>query len=453
MRFAALAVKSFRNRKFTAGLAVVSIALSVALLLAVETARDEARSSFTSTVSGTDLIVGARSGPVHLLLYSVFRIGNPTRNIEWSSYVEIGQLPEVAWSVPLMMGDSHRGFPVIGTDAGFFEYYRYARNRRLALVRGQWFDHDDEAVIGAEVAASLGYRPGDELVVSHGAGDESFVHHDDKPFRVVGVLERTGTPVDRTVIVDLAGFERMHEYWIGAGARAAHAAHDPLRRDPGDRDHADRGQTDRDHAAEDQAAKDHAAEDHAGEAEPADRQLSAFLLGLESRAAALGLQRAINDYDGEPLSAILPGVTLLELWEIVGLVEQTLLLISAFVVAAGLSSMLIILMASMHERRREMAILRSVGARPWQVLALILGEAAAIVVAGLAAGAALVHALLMLGRDWLAREFGLFVGLDWFSPDRLYILLLVFVCGVLIGLIPGVQAYRYSLLDGMTVRT
>ena len=451
MRFAALAVKSFRNRKFTAGLAVVSIALSVALLLAVETVRDEARSSFTNTVSGTDLIVGARSGPVHLLLYSVFRIGNPTRNVEWSSYVEIGRWPGVAWSVPLMMGDSHRGFPVIGTDGGFFEHYRYARDRRLAIGRGQWFEHDDEAVIGAEVATSLGYRPGDELVVSHGAGDESFIRHDDQPFHVAGILERTGTPVDRAVIVDLAGFERMHEDWFGAGD--AHAAHDPLRREIGVRDHEDGGHGDEAHEDEAHSEAAHGNEAHSDSAAPADRQLSAFLLGLESRAAALGLQRAINDYNGEPLSAILPGVTLLELWEIVGLVEQTLLLISAFVVAAGLSSMLIILMASMHERRREMAILRSVGARPWQVLALILGEAAAICLAGIAAGAALVHALLMLGREWLAREFGLFVGLDWFTPDRLYILLLVFSFGVLIGLIPGYRAYRYSLLDGMTVRT
>ena len=440
MRIAALAIKSFRNRKFTAGLAVVSIALSVALFLGVETARNEARNSFTNTVSGTDLIVGARSGPVHLLLYSVFRIGNPTRNIEWASYAEISRWPGIAWSVPLMMGDSHRGFPVLGTDAGLFEHFRYARDRRLVLARGQWFDHDDEAIVGAEVAASLGYRPGDELVVSHGAGDESFVHHDDKPFGVVGILERTGTPLDRAVIIDLAGFERMHEDWIGAGASDAHAAHDPLRRDPDGGDHRD----------EDHADEDHADEDHA---DAADRQLSAFLLGLESRAAALGLQRAINDYQGEPLSAILPGVTLLELWAVVGLVEQTLLLISAFVVAAGLSSMLIILMASMHERRREMAILRSVGARPWQLLALILGEAAVICLAGIAAGAALLHGLVLLGREWLAREFGLFVGLDWFSPDRLYILFLVFVCGVLIGLIPGVRAYRYSLLDGMTVRT
>ena len=433
MRFAALAIKSFRNRKFTAGLAVVSIASSVALLLAVESARDEARSSFTNTVSGTDLIVGARSGPVHLLLYSVFRIGNPTRNIEWSSYSEISRWPGVAWSVPLTMGDSHRGFPVLGTDAGFLEHYRYARDRRLALARGQWFDHDDEAVVGAEVAASLGYRVGDELVVSHGAGDESFIHHDDKPFRVAGILERTGTPVDRTVIVDLAGFERMHENWIGAGARDAHAAHDPLRRDLGDRNLVD--------------------DDHGVEAGPANRQVSAFLLGLETRAAALRLQRAINDYGGEPLSAILPGVTLLELWEIVGLVEKTLLLISAFVVAAGLSSMLIILMASMHERRREMAILRSVGARPWQVLALILGEAAAITLAGVTVGAILVQFLFLFGRNWLAREFGLFVGADWFTPDRLYIVMLIFCCGVLVGLIPGFRAYRYSLLDGMTVRT
>ncbi|MCP4874146.1 MAG: ABC transporter permease, partial [Gammaproteobacteria bacterium] len=211
MNIGSLAIKSFRNRKLSVGLTIASIALSVALLLGVEILRNEAKTSFANTVSGTDLIVGARSGSVNLLLYSVFRIGNPTNNIDWHSYEEIRDLPGVKWSIPLSMGDTHEGFRVVGTDHNYIEHYRYARDRGLSLSQGAWFEHEDEAVLGAEVAANLGYQLGDEVIVAHGAGDESFIKHDDEPFHVIGILAATGTPVDRTIHVSLAGFDHMHE--------------------------------------------------------------------------------------------------------------------------------------------------------------------------------------------------------------------------------------------------
>ena len=431
MNIASLAIKSFRNRKLSVGLAIASITLSVALLLGVEILRSEAKSSFASTVSGTDLIVGARGGSVNLLLYSVFRIGNPTNNIEWHSYEEISALPGVKWSIPLSMGDTHAGFRVVGTDDNYFEHYRYARDRRLGLQQGAWFGDEDEIVLGAEVAASLGYRLSDKIIVAHGAGDESFIKHADEPFRVVGILAATGTPVDRTLYVSLAGFDHMHEAW--QTAEDGHD-HDPLAATASAAGHTDEEQ--------------HAEDEHHDE----EYSISAFLLGLESRAAAIGLQRRINQFEHEPLSAILPGVTLLELWEIVGLVEHTLRAISIFVVIVGLSSLLIILMTSINERRREMAILRALGARPGHVFALILGEAIAITLSGIGLGILLVCGIFMLGQGWIASRFGLFIELNLLTPNLVYGLLLITLIGCLIGLIPGIRMYRYSLVDGMTIR-
>ncbi len=431
MNIASLAIKSFRNRKLSVGLAIASITLSVALLLGVEILRSEAKSSFASTVSGTDLIVGARGGSVNLLLYSVFRIGNPTNNIEWHSYEEISALPGVKWSIPLSMGDTHAGFRVVGTDDNYFEHYRYARDRRLGLQQGAWFGEEDEIVLGAEVAASLGYRLGDKVIVAHGAGDESFIKHADEPFRVIGILAATGTPVDRTLHVSLAGFDHMHEAW--QIAEDGHD-HDPLAATASAEGHTDEEQ--------------HAEDEHHDE----EYSISAFLLGLESRAAAIGLQRRINQFEHEPLSAILPGVTLLELWEIVGLVEHTLRAISIFVVIVGLSSLLIILMTSINERRREMAILRALGARPSHVFALILGEAIAITLSGIGLGILLVCGIFMLGQGWIASRFGLFIELNLLTPNLVYGLLLITLIGCLIGLIPGIRMYRYSLVDGMTIR-
>jgi len=431
MNIASLAIKSFRNRKLSVGLAIASITLSVALLLSVEILRSEAKSSFASTVSGTDLIVGARGGSVNLLLYSVFRIGNPTNNIEWHSYEEISALPGVKWSIPLSMGDSHAGFRVVGTDGNYFEHYRYARDRRLGLQQGAWFGDEDEIVLGAEVAASLGYRLSDKVIVAHGAGDESFIKHADEPFRVVGILAATGTPVDRTLYVSLAGFDHMHEAWQ---ADEDGHDHDPLAVTASAEGHTDEAQ--------------HTEDEHHDE----EYSISAFLLGLESRAAAIGLQRRINQFEYEPLSAILPGVTLLELWEIVGLVEHTLRAISIFVVIVGLSSLLIILMTSINERRREMAILRALGARPGHVFALILGEAIAITLSGIGLGILLVCGIFMLGQGWIASRFGLFIELNLLTPNLVYGLLLITLIGCLIGLIPGIRMYRYSLVDGMTIR-
>lgn len=431
MNIASLAIKSFRNRKLSVGLAIASITLSVALLLGVEILRSEAKSSFASTVSGTDLIVGARGGSVNLLLYSVFRIGNPTNNIEWHSYEEISALPGVKWSIPLSMGDTHAGFRVVGTDDNYFEHYRYARDRRLGLQQGAWFGAEDEIVLGAEVAASLGYRLGDKVIVAHGAGDESFIKHADEPFRVIGILAATGTPVDRTLHVSLAGFDHMHEAW--QIAEDGHD-HDPLAATASAEGHTDEEQ--------------HAEDEHHDE----EYSISAFLLGLESRTAAIGLQRRINQFEHEPLSAILPGVTLLELWEIVGLVEHTLRAISIFVVIVGLSSLLIILMTSINERRREMAILRALGARPGHVFALILGEAIAITLSGIGLGILLVCGIFMLGQGWIASRFGLFIELNLLTPNLVYGLLLITLIGCLIGLIPGIRMYRYSLVDGMTIR-
>jgi putative ABC transport system permease protein len=305
------------------------------------------------------------------------------------------------------MGDTHAGFRVVGTDDNYFEHYRYARDRRLGLQQGAWFGAEDEIVLGAEVAASLGYRLGDKVIVAHGAGDESFIKHADEPFRVIGILAATGTPVDRTLHVSLAGFDHMHEAW--QIAEDGHD-HDPLAATASAEGHTDEEQ--------------HAEDEHHDE----EYSISAFLLGLESRTAAIGLQRRINQFEHEPLSAILPGVTLLELWEIVGLVEHTLRAISIFVVIVGLSSLLIILMTSINERRREMAILRALGARP------------------------LVCGIFMLGQGWIASRFGLFIELNLLTPNLVYGLLLITLISCLIGLIPGIRMYRYSLVDGMTIR-
>jgi putative ABC transport system permease protein len=413
-----LAFKSFRNRKFTTLMTIVSIALSVTLLLGVERIRKEARSSFTNTISGTDLIVGARSGPVQLLLFAVFRIGNATNNISWESYQEIARNPNIQWTIPISLGDSHKGYRVMGTNSDYFEHFRFSGRRRLEIAKGRIFEGVYDAVLGAEVAQKLGYHLNDQIILAHGAGKVSFIQHADKPFKVVGILKRTGTPVDQTIHVRLEGIEAIHIDWKDGA---------PI---PGQSIPAE----------------------SALKMDLSPKLITAFFVGLKSRIAAFGVQRYVNEYREEPLLAILPGVALAELWDLIGIAEKALLVVSGFVVIVGLSGMLIALMTSLNERRREMAILRSVGARPLDVFALIVGESAMLTIAGVAAGVAMLYGLLFVSQPLILSAFGLFIAIGGLSLHELVLIGIICLAGLIVGIIPGYQIYRYSLADGMTIR-
>lgn len=414
-----LSIQSLANRRFSALLTVIAIALSVTLLLAVERVRTEARSSFASTVSGTDLIVGARSGSVQLLLYSVFRIGNATNNIRWDSFQQISGQPQVKWAIPLSLGDSHRGFRVLGTSRAYFEHYHFGRDRSLSFSQGQPFADLYDAVLGADVARELGYQLGTEMVLAHGAGAVSFVKHADKPFRVVGILAKTGTPVDRTIHVSLQGIEALHVDWQqGMPARGA-------------------GQV---------------SADQARALDLTPHAITAFMLGLNRRIDTFALQRQINEFSGEPLLAILPGVALQELWGLLSVAEKALLLVSVFVVLTGLVGMLTAILSGLNERRREMAVLRSVGARPLHIFSLLLLEAVSLTIAGIALGLGLLYAGIAVSRPWLEQQYGLFLPFGWPTPSELTLLAGIVGASVLMGCIPAWRAYRQALLDGLSIR-
>ncbi|MGC3939898.1 ABC transporter permease [Roseobacter sp. EG26] len=411
-----LCLGSLMARALTVAMTIVAIALSVALFLGVEKVRTGAKASFADTISGTDLIVGARSGSVQLLLYSVFRIGNATNNLTWASYQDIAARPEVDWIVPISLGDSHRQFRVMGTSTAFFERYKYRAGQSLAVEKGAIMDDLFDAVIGADVAATLNYAVGDPIVVAHGLA--SFVEHEDQPFRVSGIMEKTGTPVDRTVIVSLEAIEAIHVDWQ-SGAKIP------------------------------------------GQSTPADviRQMelepiavTAALVGVKSRLQVFGLQRAINEYPQEPLLAILPGVALQELWQIVGIAETALIAVSAMVVVTALIGMMATIFSSLNERRREMAIFRAMGARPRVILSLLVLEAALMAALGAVIGLALLYAGLFVAQPLVDAAFGLWLPIEPPSLREFWVLLGVVAAGAIVSLVPAFRAYRMSLADGMMVR-
>ncbi len=417
MKLLPLTIKSALNRRLSLSLTILSIAISVMLLLGVDQIRKQAKSHFVNTISQTDLIVGARSGPINLLLYSVFRIGNATNNVSWQSYQELSSLPQVAWSIPLSLGDSHRGFRVIGTNTDYFQYYRFAGDRQVELAQGKIFDHVYDVVLGADVAQQLGYSLGEQIIVSHGLSSAAFADHDDKPFTVTGILKKTGTPIDRSLHVPLEGISAIHIDWQ-SGTRS------PLRLN-----------------AEQTLKMD---------LQP--KEITAFMLGLKNRIATFRVQRQINEYNSEPLLAIIPGATLTTLWQLLGTFEVILLAVSTLVLIAGLIGMLTTIISSLNERRREMAILRSIGAHPHHIVLLFMFETLIIVGLGILVGIGGLYLLLSVLNPVVTDWVGITLQIKLLDDEQGLLILVIIGLALLISLIPGLIAYRKSLQDGLMPR-
>ncbi len=420
MIFLRLALKSLRNRAFATGLTVFSISLSVALLMSVERAKRAAQEGFTQSISQTDLIVGARSGPLQLVLYTVFNMGNATNNISYETYEELKKKPQVEWTIPYSLGDGHRGYRVIATNADFFAHYRYRGDGSIEMADGRIFSGLWDVVIGSDVEKTLKYKINDPVVIAHGVTrGEGILKHDDKPFHVVGILKPTGTPIDRALYISLPAMEAIHVDWQNGAAPSKEQIIPVTQIREGDLK---------------------------------VKTITAFFLRTRSRIETLRLQREINEYKAEPLLAIIPGVTLSELWQSLSYVEQVLRVISWMVVVVGFMAMLIALTTTLNERRREMAILRSIGATHNQIVALLVFESTLLTMAGIFGGV-LLSGLLIVGlRPWLATEFGLFITGPWISGVQWLYLLMTLVGGILIGLVPALRALRTALKDGLSVQ-
>ncbi|WP_299899387.1 FtsX-like permease family protein [uncultured Ruegeria sp.] len=493
-----LCLKSLLNRRFIAALTVLSIALSVALIVGVERLRTEARAGFANSASGIDLIIAARGNDVQILMATVFGVGTTGAGITWDSYEMIEDLPQVSWTVPIMMGDNHRGYPVIGTSKHYFDRFRHSGGRHLTFSEGHSFSSADGAVIGAEVARVFEYGLGTAIVNAHGSGEVAFDVHDEAPFTVTGVLGHTGTAVDRMVFVSLEGFDALHEERTSEGADPfvlvdapevaeehedhdtahsqsedhadsefadGHVNHgeshgqvdhhaeysDPDEHEEGHRDHDDRHAHGSGHEDEGQIVRTSGGHDHGGhDHEPG--AINAIFAGLEEKTAVLSIQRQLADHRDEALTAVLPNVALLQLWSITSTAETALRLMAGAVAVAGMIGMVVMLSASLDNRRREFAILRSVGATPAGVFSLILLEAVLLLSAGIVLGVIALSALTLVIDPILAANFGLRIGVDLPSFREVLLIALVFCSGLLASIIPALRVYRMTLSDGLSVR-
>ncbi|MGB1801097.1 MAG: ABC transporter permease, partial [Gammaproteobacteria bacterium] len=180
------------------------------------------------------------------------------------------------------------------------------------------------------------------------------------------------------------------------------------------------------------------------------RAITAVFVGLKSKVATFSLQRKINQYKQEPLTAIIPGLALVQLWQVVGFVEKILIIISAFVVLTGLMGMVTTLLAGLNERRREMAILRALGAKPLYMFLLLMTESVLLAITACVIGVVTISLILTLLQPILISHYGLFIGINPFNTSVLIILALVVSIAAILGLLPSIIAYKRSLKDGLS---
>ncbi|MEO1041655.1 MAG: ABC transporter permease [Pseudomonadota bacterium] len=396
-----LAAKSLSVRKLPVLLSLLAIALSVGLIVVTEKVRSGVREGFENTITSTDLVVGARTGPLSVVLYSIFRLGDPLQSVSWETYQLVDNHRDVAWTVPLSLGDSHRGYRVLGTDERYLQHYRYGDEQSLSFAQGGWTKDLKDTVIGAEVARSLGYKVGDTIVLSHGIVSVGFADHTDDPFTVVGIFAPTGTPVDRTVHVSLRGLEAIHT-----------------------------------------------TSEQVDSIQP--KAVTAFLVGMKSRPLVLRFQRLLNTYSDEPLTAVIPGVALSRLWSVIAPIENLLRGITFLVFAIGMIGLSTTLLSSLAGRKRELAVLRAVGAKPRDLLTVLMVEAIITSLGGVILGLLFAYLSLLTLGPWLRSSFGLVIEATAPGQFDAMVVLAVLAVGMIAGLVPGIAAYRQGLNESLS---
>ena len=409
-----LAFQSLLNRKVTVLLTIISLTVSIVLFLSIDTLRLGAKKSFFGNVKSGDLILGARSGEVQLLLYSLFQIGSPTNNISWDSFQEISKKPEIDWIIPISLGDSHKQFRVMGTTKEYFDKFTYRKKQKLQYLAGTNFKETFDVVIGYDVAKSLNYKLEDSIIIAHGIASQSL--HDEFPFRIKGIINKTGTSVDRLVLVSLEALEAIHKDWkIGSKI--------PTKIISNKNDYQ--------------------------EQDLIPKEITAAIIKLKSPISIFKIQREINDYEHEALQAIIPGIVLTKLWQVVSVTENIMLSISGMVIVSALIGLIAILYSTLNNRRKEMALLRIVGASPRAILGLLIAEALIISFSSIILAIIFLQILNFILFPILDQIFGIYVENNFLLLKDFYFFIMILLTSTIVSIFPALQAYKNSINDGI----
>ena len=472
-----LVIQSLLNRWLSCLLIILTLAFSISLFFTVSRIQESVRSSFQNTISGVDSVVAARGGNLQILLNSVFLIGEPNSTIRWSTFKDITDNNKMNWAVPISLGDSHKGYRVIGTTNNYFKEIKYSSGKNIEFLSGNSFNDVFDVVLGNAVANKLKYNIGAEIIIKHGLSDVGEVHtfhsekenhsdhadhddhakheehddhsdhtdhndhakhetHDDHAdhsdhadegheghnhenlgFKVTGILKPTGTPIDNAVYVSLAGIEAMHKGWIG-----------------------------------NQKVIDVSIE-QIMQSELKPKTISAIFVSLKNRTQVFQFQRDLLNYKEEAISSVMPGITLSRLWALTGNVDKAFKIITFFIIIIALLGMIAMTIAGLNGRRREMAILRSVGASPTNIVSLLLVESIIISLISCAIGYILMIVIFSIGKDYLQNNYGIFINSFSIKNYDLQMIISIICAALIATIVPAIQIYKNTLRDGLNVRS
>ena len=387
--------KSLRQHALSTTFTALSIALAVGLWMSVWTVKEQSQATFTEVNAGFDAVLGARGSKLQLVLNAVFHLEASPGNLPWSDFLDIQKNPAVALAVPLAVGDNYRGYRLVGTTLELFQRTEFAPGKKFSVQgNGRLFNQEyREAVVGSFVAERLKLRPGDSFHPYHGLTFDEKEQHAET-YVVTGVLKPSNTPADRVIWIPLEGLQKM-------------TGHDP-------------------HAASD---------------------LSAVLVKLRTPAAGFQLDVMFNK-QGNRLTFAWPiGQIMAQLFDKIGWFDRVLALVAYLVAFVAVTSVLVSIYNSMNERRREIAILRALGARRLTVFGAIVAEAAAITTLGVAAGFAVYAVILATVAGVIRAQTGVVLDPFAFSPVMLWAPALMIALGALAGVVPAVKAYRTSVAE------
>jgi putative ABC transport system permease protein len=434
-----IALKSIKQRFLSSSLTALSVALGVMLMVAVLVINGVVSGLFNQQSFGYHLIVGPKGSDLSLALSAIYRLDRPSEPLPYLFYKEIQENPLVEQAVPMAIGDvtEQGGFPIVGTVPAFFAMdYAYKKSFR---VSGDFLRTPFDAVIGSQVARTNGWKIGSEFKLIHGGVESDHVH--DEKFRVVGVLAPTGTPNDRTAFISLAGFWAIsgHEKPLTEAldrlAKFGYPISDELRQ---------------------KAAKPHAHHDHPGhdqhhEHELLDEQkeVTAIFVRTTSTSAAIGLTGQINEgVKAQAVNPIFPMRRLMTM--VVDNIRLMLLVLTSLIIVVSGVSIFVSIYNSMADRRREIGIMRALGARRETVFSIILAESTLLCLGGGLLGLLLGHGLVIVASPIIEARSGIIVNPFAFDPWELVLFPILLVIGSLIGILPGLTAYRTDVAAALS---
>ena len=409
-------IASMRSRLVPIVLVIVALSASMALLLAVDRIQQATKNGFNQSLSGVDLVLGPGGSGLELVLYTVFHLGKPTNNITTETVSDITDDPMVEWAVPIALGDNHRGYRVISTTDEYFDRIKFGGDQPLVFAQGAPFSDLNETVIGSEVAEALGYALDTSIFVTHGSQMIGKLH-DDFSFKITGILESTGTPIDRAVFVSLEGYELVHLGWQN-GSKTVSLQNLDINAIPKERLYP--------------------------------KTVTAVYLGLTSKLSLFKFIRAVRDYPEEAISAVIPGVALAELWSIVGIVDSVFQLLNWLIIGISIVGMVTMIITGLDSRTRELTILRALGLSPPKLAGLVLLETIIISLTAVLSAIVLVWFLTVAAADLLNQWAGVRIELTWLAVDELSTIMIIVLAGVCASLIPAGMVYRRSLHKGFS---